>query len=91
MSSLCITKRRQLGYLMQSADWSLLPPHERAFAESLYDDINSFARRVNDDAGDLSNKFRKLEGKLKKAIEGGLESANGGIAAVLEAHGDDDG
>lgn len=85
IDSLINTKRKQLAYLMQSADWSVLPPHERAMAESLYDDIDMLKQRMDLESEGLAHKFRKLEVKLRKAVESGVvRPANGGIKAILD-------
>lgn len=66
ITSLANTKRRQLGQLMQSADWSLLPAQDRAFAEALYDDIDDFGDDIERRSTRLTNKFAKLERKLRQ-------------------------
>lgn len=84
--SLTKTKRRQLAYLMQSADWSVLPPHERMIAEALYDDIDTFEKVVDLQSQQLTMKFEKLEGKIRRAMaQGQLQSTNGGISGLLES------
>jgi hypothetical protein len=82
--SLIETKRKMLRYLMQSADWSILPPYEKMFAETLYRSINSFARRVSQDADDLNETFAELQAKLHRAIaEGIIQPRNSGLQHVL--------
>tara|TARA_R110000868_G_scaffold378645_1_gene644121 strand:+ start:938 stop:1627 length:690 start_codon:yes stop_codon:yes gene_type:complete len=84
LQSLCGTKRRNLSYLMQSADWSQLPPHEQAVAESLYDDIDKFERDISSNSSWLTEKFTKLELKIRRAIESGkIVSQNGGFQKLL--------
>jgi hypothetical protein len=91
IDSLINTKRKQLAYLMQSADWTVLPPHERAMAESLYDDIDMLKQRMELESEGLASKFRKLEFKLRKAVESGeVRPANGGIKAIIEGREIDD-
>lgn len=83
--SLTKTKRKRLRYLMQSADWNALPPHERLLAETLFDDITRFEQLVDLECNGLSAKFFKLESKLRKAMEvGEIKSANGGIRGFIE-------
>jgi hypothetical protein len=82
--SLLVTKKRKLGYLMQSADWSVLPPHERAFAEALYDDIDGFGQMMDMQAGILHAKFAKLEAKIRRGLESGeMQPKNHGFQTIL--------
>ena len=84
VTSLCGHKRKNLAYLMQSADWEVLPPHERAIAEALYDDIDKFERDISSNAEWLTNKFVKLEQKIRRACESGrIQPQNGGISRLL--------
>lgn len=90
LQSLCVTKRKNLSYLMQSADWSQLPPHEQAVAESLYDDIDKFERDISSNASWLTEKFAKLEHKIRLAVESGkLVPQNGGIQKLLSGSHED--
>jgi hypothetical protein len=87
VQSLFNTRRRQLAYLMQSADWSALPVHERIFAENLYDQIDNFREDVERHANRLTLQFSRLESKLRTAIESGeVHCENGGIQRLLEHH-----
>lgn len=84
LTSLCVHKRKNLGYLMQSADWEALPPHERTVAETLFDDIDMFISDINNKALWLNNKFVKLEMKIKRALQdGSVKSRNGGFDRLL--------
>jgi hypothetical protein len=84
VNSLVVTKKKQLGYLMQSADWSVLPPHEKALAQSVYDDIDCFDQRVSLESSLLDNKLRKLEYRLQAAINRGeIQPQDRGIAGFL--------
>lgn len=84
LETLCVTKRRQLAYLMQSADWSGLPQHERIVAETLYDDIDMFQQKIELEATCLNGKFAKLESKLRRAVESGrIKPQNGGIRGLI--------
>lgn len=84
IESLTQTRRKQLAFLMQSADWSALPPYERIFAESLYDDINAFGETIEQSARQLNNKFQRLEHNLRVAVERGeIQPRNGGIKAIV--------
>jgi hypothetical protein len=84
--SLTNNKRKQLAYLMESSDWPAIPPHERAMAESIYDDIENFGELVTLQANVISRKLVKLELKLKRAIElGDIKPSNHGIQQLIAA------
>ena len=84
LTSLCVHKRKNLAYLMQSADWEALPAHERAIAEALYDDIDKFENDISSNAEWLTKKFIKLEMKIKRAMQdGSLKARNGGFNRLL--------
>lgn len=86
VSSLVVTKRRQLQQLLKSADWTALPPYEKIFAETLYRSIDRFAKRTLDDSNELNEQFQELAAKLRAAIEiGAVKSMNHGIAGILDA------
>lgn len=83
--SLTITKRKQLRYLMESADWSILPPWERAFAEAIDEDIDAFQNTIEAGANHLGNKLARLETKIRQSIASGeIKPANSGIQKFLE-------
>lgn len=83
--SLTMTKRRQLKYLIESADWEALPPEDRLVAESLTEDIDQFEERVDLDARSIARKFSRLEQKLKAAVASGLlKPRNGAIRAIID-------
>jgi len=85
MVSLFTTKKRQLNYLMQSADWHHLPPFERVLAEELYEDIDELEENVSRKSERITNKYARLESKIKRALENNeIKSVNGGIKALLE-------
>lgn len=89
--SLCETKKKNLGYLMQSADWDVLPPYEKMFAESLYDDIDMFQDSIALHTRSLERKFGQLESKLRKAVESGqLQPKNHGIKRLIAPESSDD-
>src|SRR5262245_38037495 len=80
------TKRQQLAYLMQSADWERLPPYERVFAEAIFDDITKYAKDIRTDAEDLDNKFVKLQRRLDLLMKAGsIVAADGGIKQLIAA------
>lgn len=84
IASLVGTKRKQLAYLMQSADWDNLPPHERAVAETIYDDIEQFSIETVSRADFISKKLSKLEHRLRMAVDAGsLRPRNGGLKQLL--------
>lgn len=84
VATLAETKRKQLAYLMQSADWPNIPPHERAVAEAIYDDIEAFAEDTRISADRISRKLAKLEHRVRQAMDAGhITSTNGGIKQLL--------
>jgi hypothetical protein len=83
------TKRRKLGYLMQSEDWDNLPPYERIVAETIFDDIDRFRGLIEHQVRSLESKFSKLESRLRRAVGAGqITSTNGGIAGLLTSDND---
>lgn len=86
IASLATSKRRKLEYLIQSTDWSQLPPHERGLAEVLRDDISDWVDMVNLRAEQLERKFTNLGHQLNKLVElGEVQPQNGGIAKLLSS------
>jgi hypothetical protein len=84
VASLVDTNRKKLSYLLQSADWDVLPPYERMVAESLYDDIDGFSDDVHSRCNRLDHKFSKLQARLKRAIDlGEIKPRNHGIQQLL--------
>ena len=84
IKTLAVTKRRQLGYLMQSADWTALPMHERAIAEALYDDIDNFVVDTKTSADRISYKLAKLERRMQEMLTSGeVTPRNGGLQQLL--------
>ena len=91
IASLVGTKRKQLAYLLQSADWDNLPPHERAVAETIYDDIEQFSIETVSRADFISKKLGKLEHRLRTAVDAGsLRPRNGGLKQLLSPDTPDD-
>jgi len=91
ISSLVNTKRKQLSYLMQSADWAVLPPHEQAIAEAIYDDIDMFSTNTQTTADHIGRKLGKLQHRIKQLIEAGtVVSNNGGLRQLLSAPAEED-
>lgn len=86
IESLLITKRKELRYLMESSDWSVLPIHERVFAEALDDDIENFEAQVHQATFFLTKKFDKLRLKLTASVkDGSLIPVNGGVKNFIAA------
>jgi hypothetical protein len=85
VETLLVAKRKQLNYLMQSADWSILPPYERVIAEEIYNDIDAFQEDVERQASRLGRRLVRLEHKIRRAVETGeVQPVNGGIKAILD-------
>ncbi len=86
------TKRRQLAELMQSADWSQLPVHERRIAETIYDDIEYYAVDTKTGADRISQKLSKLEHRIRQAIKSGeLVPTNHALQYLVDPPSDDNG
>lgn len=86
------TKRKRLAYLMQSADWDVLPPYERILAEAIFDDIDGFRDDVQNNSTRITSKIAKLEGRIRKAIDvGQIKPQNGGIKQLLDASSEESG
>jgi hypothetical protein len=83
LKTLIETKRKQLAYLMQSADWTALPPHERSVAETLYDDIDNFTDDIKIGADRISRKLAKLESRIKRALDDGSIKPKGNAIKQL--------
>lgn len=84
LTSLMETKRQQVAYLMQSADWGEIQPQERTLMEELYFDIEAFEKHVNLQADLLGQRFARVESRLRRAIEKGeLKPLNGGLGQLL--------
>jgi hypothetical protein len=84
INSLCVNRRKRLGHLMQSADWSVLAPHQRIFAEALFTDITNFEEMVTLSTKQLTSKFDKLERDIKRAmLLNELKPVDGGIRQLI--------
>ena len=79
--SVCVTGRKKLRYLMESADWTVLPPFEKAMAESIDDDIDLFEEHIGSSARSLETKLAKLDGKIRRGL------ASGEIVPIKEGGG----
>lgn len=83
VSSLLTTKRKTLRFLIESADWSVLPPWEVMFAKSLFHDINRFSNLVQNETLCLDQKFVELQMKFADAIAKGEMTASPAIQSML--------
>jgi hypothetical protein len=84
LQTLVVTKRKQLSYLMQSADWSALPVHEQAIAETIYDDIDAFVVDTKTTADRISHKLVKLEHRIQMLMDAGtVVPRNGGLRQLI--------
>jgi hypothetical protein len=76
------TKRRQLEYLLQSQDWTQLPPYERVLAEELYAEIDALQQRFELDATILNGKYLRGSQKIQRAMQ---DKASHSQLPLLEA------
>jgi len=82
--TLMTTKRQQVDYLLQSADYKELPAYERMFADAMYEDLENFHAMIALQSEQLDKKFAKLQATLKHALETGtVVPRNHGIKALL--------
>jgi hypothetical protein len=83
VASLATTKRQQLAYLMQSADWTALPVHERIFAQEIFVDISNFEEDIRISATRVQDKLDRLSRRLQAAIDSGEIHPRDGIRQLI--------
>lgn len=89
VTNLVLDHRMKLARLIQSADWSVLPAHERIFAEELFGAIDDYAASIRDGGFRLNNRFIRLKSRLDSSMRSGeLVPANGALKALV--YGDDE-
>lgn len=85
VESLVETKKKSLRYLLQSVDYTALPPAEQAQVQNLYETLEDFGARVEFETSRLSHKFERLRaGVLRMVNEGVVKPENGGIKQLIE-------
>jgi hypothetical protein len=90
IASLITTKRKQLAFVMQSADWEHIPPHLRERLESIYDDIDLFKESIDMHERQLSMKFAKVQSKIRRELEAGaITPVNHGLQQLLSDQSDE--
>jgi len=72
LETLIGTKRRQLGYLMQSMDFTQLPSHQKALAENLYDELSDWNGEVQLRTQNLDRRMSKLVRQIRHDVETGV-------------------
>lgn len=86
LQSVCVTGRKHLRFLMESADWPSLAAHEKAIAEAIDDDFDLFEEHIASSTKMLAKKLGKLQTKIKRALMAGeIVSTDGGINKFLSA------
>lgn len=86
LDTVLTTKRTQLRYLMESADWSVLPEHERAIAEELGGEVDLMEANLRNHIDHIRSKFDRLAHKISSAVKRKeIVPQNGGIKAFIEA------
>lgn len=84
LETLVCTKRRQLGYLMQSVDFTKLPPHQKALAENLYDELSDWNRVVQLQTELFDTRMHKLIRNIALGVKSGeIKPENHAIHALL--------
>ncbi len=81
--TLTTTKRKQLGYLLQSADWAALPPYERVFAEEIYNDITNFTDLVKLQSSNITRKLDRLKLRLQREEVAGRIKPHNSVSQLL--------
>lgn len=72
LETLIGTKRRQLGYLMQSLDFAQLPPHQKALAENLYDELSGWNQVVQLQTKLFDGRMSKLVRQIRHDVDAGV-------------------
>lgn len=91
ITSLTETKKKQIAYLMQSADWTQLPPYERAVAQEIFEAINEFSEDIKTGADRIGRKLVRLEGRIRTSMERGeMQSLDGSLRRLVDHRLDDE-
>jgi hypothetical protein len=78
------TRRQQLRYLMESADWEVLPAEERVAVKYLTHAIDGFEETVMSQIRTIGKQFNELASAIQKAVDSKMIiPKNGGINNVL--------
>lgn len=72
LETLIGTKRKQLGYLMQSIDFTKLPAHQKALAENLYDELSDWNSVVQLQTLNFDRRMSKLIRQIRHDVDSGL-------------------
>lgn len=72
LEKLVITKRRKLGYLMQSLDFAELPPHQKALAENLYDELSGWNQVIQLQTQLFDGRMSKLIRQIREDVRLGV-------------------
>ena len=84
LEGLVYTKRRQLGYLMQSVDFTKLPAHQKALAENLYDELSDWNRIVQLQTELFDTRMHKLIRNIALGVKSGeIHPENHAIHALI--------
>ena len=86
IESIMQTKRTKLERLLNSSDFSVLPPSERNAVESLMLAIETFEGTLRAQSMNLTGHFRILRKSLQRAVLAGvIVPQNGAIKAIIAA------
>lgn len=89
--SLLETKKKQIAYLMQSSDWTQLPPYERVMAQEIYEDLSEYSEDMKTGADRHNKKVTRLQTRLRASIERGeIQSVDGSLKRLVEHQSGDD-
>jgi hypothetical protein len=61
-------KRSQIARLYQGVDFNRLPPHHRAYAEQMYEDVDAIADSFTSQIGLITHRFAKFKGRVERYL-----------------------
>jgi hypothetical protein len=62
------SKRSQIARLYQGVDFNRLPPHHRAYAEQMYEDVDALADAFTSQIGLITQRFAKFKGRVERYL-----------------------
>lgn len=82
--SLLLNHKTRLKHLMQSVDFSELPPAEQNLVVNLSMNMDQFQERMDFEAGMLERSFMRVKSSVAKLVDSGkIKQSNGGIKALI--------
>jgi len=91
LDTLIDTKRKQLSFLMQSADIDQMQPWQKSMVKKLFKDIEQWNKELIDRTNYLDESFADLVLEIRQEIaSGSLTPVNHGLLRLIGAEGADD-